>query len=142
LGSQEEIFLLPKKTRLYASRPQQPLLRESERETFFPTQSAAHKKKEQKKKKFRIENFQLQIQQSGNTNHRLKLQEIANKSKNLRSKKTILVLQQTQKRLQNPQAPRRSSKKPYNRWIIYPLLYTHWKSLKDTCTKKCTTDNR
>jgi hypothetical protein len=92
LGSQEEIFLLPKKTRLCASRPQQPLSRESERETFFPTQSPAHKKKEQKKqnperKKFRIENFQLQIQQSGNTNHRLKLQEIANKSQNLRSEK-------------------------------------------------------
>jgi hypothetical protein len=50
LGSQEEIFLLPKITRLYASRPQQPLLRESERETFFPTQSAAHKKKRTEKK--------------------------------------------------------------------------------------------
>jgi hypothetical protein len=65
-------------------------LRESERETFLPTQSPAHKKKNRKnriqnEKKFRIENFQLQIQQSGNTNHRLKLQEIANKSQNLRS---------------------------------------------------------
>jgi len=79
LGSQEEIFLLPKKTRLCASRPQQPL-------------SSPQKKKKQKKhnpepKKFRISNFQLQIQKSGNTNHRLKLQEVANKSQNLRSKK-------------------------------------------------------
>jgi hypothetical protein len=80
LGSQEEIILLPKKTRLCASRPQQPL------------SSPQKKKKKQKKhnpepKKFRISNFQLQIQQSGNANHRLKLQEIANKSKNFHSKK-------------------------------------------------------
>jgi hypothetical protein len=94
LGSQEAIFLLRKKTRLCASRPQQPLLREGERETFFPTQSPAHKKKKKKqkkqnpeRKKTRIENFQLQIKESGNTNHRLKLQEIANKSQNLRRKK-------------------------------------------------------
>jgi hypothetical protein len=116
LGSQEEIFLLPKKTRLCASRPQQPLLRESARESFFPTQSPAHKKKEQKKqnperKKFRIENFQLQIQQSGNTNHRLKLQEIN------------FAATANPKALAKPTSPRKKLKKPYNRWIILSPKY-------------------
>jgi hypothetical protein len=94
----------------------------SERETFFPTQSPAHKKKNRKnriqnEKKFRIENFQLQIQQSGNTNHRLKLQEIANKSKIFAANNNFAATANP-KALAKPTSPRKKLKKPYNRWII------------------------
>jgi hypothetical protein len=147
LGSQEEIFLLPKKTRLCASRPQQPLSRESERETFFPTQSPAHKKKKNKKNRIQNEkNSELKFSHYKYSN--LEIQITVSNRKKLQTNPKIFAAKNNFAATANPKAlakptrPRKKLKKPYNRWIIYPLLYTHWKSLKDTCTKKCTTDNR
>lgn len=89
--------------------------RERERNLLPNTIPSPQKKKEQKKqnperKKFRIEIFPLQIQQSGNTNHRLKSQEIANKSQNLRSKKQFCCYGKPKSASKTHKAPEEAQK--------------------------------
>jgi hypothetical protein len=90
LGSQEEIILLPKKTRLCASRPQQPLSSPQKKKKTEKTQSRTKK----------IQNFQFPITNTAIWKCKSPSQ-IARNCKQIQKssqQKTILLLRQTQKR--------------------------------------------
>lgn len=94
----------------------------SERETFFPTQSPAHKKKNRKNRIQNEKNSEFPISNYKYSN--LEIQITVSNCKKLQTNPKIFAANNNfaatanPKALANPTSPRKKLKKPYNRWII------------------------
>jgi hypothetical protein len=98
------------------------------RETFFPTQSPAHKKKNRKNKIQNEKNAELKISNYKYSN--LEIQITVSNCKKLQTNPKIFAAKNNfaatanPKALAKPTSPGKKLKKPYNRWIILsPTIY-------------------